>query len=34
LNARSVADMTRDIPADKLEKLSDMLAELGSNGEQ
>ncbi len=26
--ARSVADMTRDIPADKLEKLSEMLAEV------
>ena len=26
--ARSVADMTRDIPADKLEKLEKMLAEL------
>jgi hypothetical protein len=26
--ARSVAEMTRDIPADKLEKLNEMLAEL------
>ncbi|MBA3769380.1 MAG: hypothetical protein H0X08_02560 [Blastocatellia bacterium] len=25
---RSVADMTRDIPADKLEKLGEMLAQL------
>jgi hypothetical protein len=31
--ARSVADMTRDIPADKLEKLSEMLEELKEGGE-
>jgi hypothetical protein len=29
--ARSVAEMTRDIPADKLEKLGDILAELKNN---
>ncbi len=31
--ARSVADMTRDIPADKLEKLGEMLNALRNDGE-
>jgi len=31
---RSVADITRDIPADKLEKLGEMLSELAKNEER
>jgi DNA-binding Xre family transcriptional regulator len=31
--AKSVADLTRDIPADKLEKLGEMIAELNTNSE-
>lgn len=31
---KSVAEVARDIPADKLEKLGEMLAELQSNEEQ
>jgi len=32
--ARSVADMARDFPADKLEKLGEMLAELKASGNE